>query len=133
MLPPIGIPTVSAAVAWHSPVYVATCQIAGPIEDPHMGTDIGLTTTRRYQLHVRFTNDGDQPVTRVVFGLNDGSMVVDAGDFAPGVTVDHTFDIKPDDADACNVNSATLADGTRWPRARDMRVKVSQSDPTLHP
>ena len=26
-----------------------------------MGTDIGPTSSGRYQLHVRFTNDGNQP------------------------------------------------------------------------
>jgi hypothetical protein len=65
-------------------------------------------------LHVRFTNGGNQPIRRVVFGLSDGSTVVDAGTFAPGVTIDHTFYLSPTHADSCSVASASFADGTQW-------------------
>jgi hypothetical protein len=85
-----------------------------------MGRDIGPTVTGGYELHVRFTNDSNQPITRIVFALNDGSRVTDAGTFAPGVMIDHTFDLVPSDADSCSVDSVTFADGAQWRGVRSV-------------
>jgi hypothetical protein len=79
-----------------------------------LGTDIGTTVTGGYNLHVRFADSGNQPIERVVFALNDGSTVVDAGTFSPRVTIDQTFELMPNNADGCSVGSATFADGTQW-------------------
>jgi len=97
-----------------APVHIASSEIVTPIQTLHMGKEIGPTVAGGYELHVRFTNDGNQPIKRIVFALNDGRTVVDAGNFAPGVTIDHTFDLPPCDADSCRVDSATFADGTQW-------------------
>jgi hypothetical protein len=97
------------------PVHVETFKVAAPIQQLHTGRDIGPTVTAgEDQLHVRFTNDGDQPIKRVVFVLNDGTTVADVGTFAPGATIDHTFDLGPTDADMGSVESVTFADGTQW-------------------
>jgi hypothetical protein len=74
-----------------------------------LGTDIGTTVTGGYNLHVRFADSGNQPIERVVFALNDGSTVVDAGTFSPRVTIDQTFELMPNNADGCSVGSATFA------------------------
>jgi hypothetical protein len=79
-----------------------------------LGTDIGTTVTGGYDLHVRFTDGGNQPIKRIVFALSDGTAVVDAGTFSPRVMIDHTFDLMLNNADACSVGSATFADGTQW-------------------
>jgi hypothetical protein len=114
VFPAFGIPTLVAALAVQSPVHVATCEISAPTQELNLG-DVGPAVfTGGYELHVRFTNGGNQPITRIVFALNDGSTVVDAGTFTPGVTIKHTFDLTPTDADSCSVASATFADGTRW-------------------
>lgn len=67
-----------------------------------------------YQLRIQFSNDGDQPITRLVIALNDGRTVVDVGTFTPGIMIDHTFDIAPGEADSCSIASARFADGTEW-------------------
>src|SRR5713226_5036195 len=97
-----------------APVHIASSEIVTPIQTLHMGKEIGPTVAGGYELHVRFTNDGNQPITRIVFALNDGSTVVDAGTFAPGVTIDQTLDLARSDADSCTIESATFADGTQW-------------------
>jgi hypothetical protein len=110
-----GIPTLVAALAMQPPVQVETFKVAAPIQQLHPGRDIGPTVTGDGdQLHVRFKNDGDEPIKRIVFELNDGTMVADVGTFAPGVTIDHTFDLGATDADMGSVESVTFADGTHW-------------------
>jgi hypothetical protein len=48
-----------------------------------MGTDIGTTETGGYDLHVRFADNGNKRIKRVVFTLNDGSTVVDTARSRP--------------------------------------------------
>jgi hypothetical protein len=96
------------------PVHVAACDFSSPIAALNIGTGAIQMSESPYQLHIRFSNGGDQPITRLVVALNDGSTVVDAGTFAPGVMIDHTFDIAPGEADSCSIASATFADGTEW-------------------
>jgi hypothetical protein len=124
-----GIPTLVAALAMQSaPLHVSTEKVTAPVQELNMGSEIGTTVTGRYQLHVRFTNDGNQPIKRIVFAFDDGSRVVDAGTFAPGVTIDHTLDRTPSDADSCNVESATFADGTQWRAGRPQAQAVDSAD-----
>ena len=115
----VGIPALVAALALEAPpIHVATTTITAPVQQLNVGSEIGLTVTGRYQLHVRFTNESNQPIKRVVFALNDGTRIVDVGTFSQGVMVDHTFDRVPDDADSCTLVSATFADGTQWRAGR---------------
>jgi hypothetical protein len=79
-----------------------------------MGRDIGPTVTGGAELHVRFTNDGDQSIKRIVFALNDGRTVADTGTFAPGATIEQTLDLASSDAQSGRVDSVTFADGTQW-------------------
>jgi hypothetical protein len=110
---PLAIPVLVAALAM-PPVHVATCDISTPTPALNIGTDGVPMAGGGNELHVRFSNDGNQPITRIVFALNGGGTVVDAGTFAPGVTIDHRFDVIPSEADSCSVESATFADGTEW-------------------
>jgi hypothetical protein len=111
------------------PVHVATSTITAPVQQSNIGSEIGPTVTGRYRLHVRFTNDGNQPIKRIVFVLNDGTRTVDAGTFAPGVTIDHTFARIPSDADSCTLESATFADGTQWRAGSPSDADVPASVP----
>jgi hypothetical protein len=117
MLPLLGIPALVAALTVTQPVQLATCEISTPVANPHMGRDIGTTYDGNYSMRVRFTNTGAQPLTRIVFALNDGRTITDTGTFAPGVTIVHTFDLNPTAANACTVASATYADGMQWAAA----------------
>jgi hypothetical protein len=131
MLPLLGIPALVAALTVTEPVQLATCAISTPVLNPHMGRDIGTTYDGNYSVHVRFTNTGAEPLTRVVLALNDGRTITDKGTFAPGVTIDQTFDLDPTAADACTVASATYADGTQWAPAP---ADASAADETsFHP
>lgn len=114
MSPVLGIPFLFVALSANPPVHVIKCVVSRPTMNVHMGTDIGTTESGNYDLHVRFVDRDDEPLTRVVFALNDGARVVDAGKFSPGVVIDHTFRLDPNTASSCNVSSATFADGTRW-------------------
>jgi hypothetical protein len=114
MLPIFGIPALVTALATQQPVHLASCELSAPVRDLHMGTDIGTTIDGGYTLHVRFSDSAAEPLTRVVFELSDGSRIVDAGRFAPGVTIDHLFNLPPNTATSCSVGSATFADGTQW-------------------
>lgn len=111
---PLAVSVLFAALAIHAPVDVATCEVLSPTPALNIGDDGVPSAQSGNQLHVRFSNRGDQPITRIVFDLDDGSRVVDAGTFAPGVTIDHTFDIGPGDANACTVDSVAFADRTEW-------------------
>lgn len=107
-------PTDTAAFALHSPVRVAACEVSAPPADLNIGTDGAPAAPGGSALRVRFSNEGTQPIKRVVFALNDGSTIVDAGTFTPGVTIDHEFNIAGDEANSCSVASVTYADGTQW-------------------
>ena len=136
MLLAFGIPTLVAALSMQPPVDVETLSIAAPMQALHLGRDIGPTVTGDDELHVRFTNDGDQPIKRIVFVLKNGRRVADAGTFAPGVTIDQTLDIgrdtaesdsddsvtlaDGDTAESGSVNSVTFADGTQWRAPMDV-------------
>jgi hypothetical protein len=112
MLPVWGTALVVALTA-PSPVHVTRCDLWAP------QTSINLNgipeSVGSYDLHVRFVNEGNQPIRRVVFVLPDGRHVVDAGKFAPGVMIDQQLPTGPeDDGASCNVASVTFNDGTEW-------------------
>jgi hypothetical protein len=106
--------TVTAALSLRSPVLVAGCEVFTTPADLFIGSDGIPAETEVTMLHVRFSNEGTHLIKRVVFALNDGSTIVDAGTFTPRVTIDHTFDIAEDEASSCSVASVTYADGTQW-------------------
>jgi hypothetical protein len=64
-------------------------------------------------LHVHFTDLAATPITKIVFRLGDGTSVVDVGNFSPGVTIDHSFQLDESLATACAAQSILLADGTQ--------------------
>jgi hypothetical protein len=107
-------PADTAAFSMQSPVHIAACEVFGAPADLNIGNDGVPSAPAVSQLHVRFSNAGNQPIKRVVFTLNDGSHVVDAGTFTSGVTIDHDFDIAGDEASSCSVSSVTYADGSQW-------------------
>ena len=114
MVAAIGVPVLVAALSMQPPVHVAACEISDPSPAFNIGSDGAATQTSEPTLHLRFSNEGTAPIKRIVFTLNDGTKVIDAGTFAPGVTIDHSFDIMQPDADSCSVTSATFADGEMW-------------------
>ncbi len=68
---------------------------------------------------IAFTNTSASPATDVVFALESNGVVIgeveDAGSFANGVTVSHTFfDDELSDSQQVAVEKATFADGTVW-------------------
>jgi hypothetical protein len=113
MLPVSGIPVHSSAVATQSPVHVGACYIFHPIAALNLGAGATMGVSP-HLLHIQFSNDSSQPITRIVIALNDGRTVVDAGKFAPGVEISHAIDLGPGDADSCSIASATFANGSEW-------------------
>jgi hypothetical protein len=103
-----------AALAMRAPVDITTCEVLSPTPALNIGDDGVPSEQSGNELHIRFSNRGAQPITRIVFDLGDGSRVADVGTFAPGVTIDHTFEIGPGDANACAVDSVAFADHTDW-------------------
>jgi hypothetical protein len=94
------------------PVNVASCQIETPIIVPQ-GNDGDSETIGGYSVRVRFSDAAAQPISKVVFRLNDGNTVSDVGTFSPGVSIDHKLALNDQNATACTADSAVLADGTR--------------------
>jgi hypothetical protein len=101
-----------AALYSHAPVKVDACTVWTP--QTSVDQDGIPQTSGRYTLHVRFVDDADQPIRRIEFALSDGTRVVDAGKFSPGVTIDQMLAMRPDDGKACSVAAVTFADGTHW-------------------
>jgi hypothetical protein len=94
------------------PVKLATCDVSTPVTMQE--NDGGPTTYGGYALHVRFSNASQQPVSRVTFTLNDGTMVSDVGTFSPGITINHALGLKSTGAASCSVTAVTFSDGTTW-------------------
>jgi hypothetical protein len=114
MLPVFGSAALVAALTAEPPVKLTACEVSTPVKHLHMGRDIGTTYSGNYALHVRFSDVGRQPVTRVVFALSDGSKVAVRGTFSPGVSIRKTLELAPTNDDSCAVASVTFANGTRW-------------------
>lgn len=102
----------AAAISTDLPIHVDACNISPPVATPQTGDQVGFDTIGGYQLHVRFTDLATESITKVVFALNDGTLVSDTGTFSPGVVIDHTLRLDTTSATACAVTSVLLADGT---------------------
>ena len=68
---------------------------------------------------IEFTNSNASPATDIVFALESDGVVIghvhDAGTFASGVKVSHTFfDDELSESQQVAVEKATFADGTVW-------------------
>ena len=68
---------------------------------------------------IEFTNNSASPATNVVFALESDGVVIgeveDAGTFASGVKISHTFfDDELSENQQVAVEKATFADGTVW-------------------
>jgi hypothetical protein len=95
------------------PVTVASCQISDPVRVPSDAGLGGFETIGAPQLHVRFSDTASEPISRIVFRLNDGTTVSDVGNFSPGVSIDHTLPLKDSNATSCAVDAVLLTDGTQ--------------------
>jgi hypothetical protein len=95
------------------PVNLVSCRIVEPVLVPFDGGKGGFQKVGAHALHVRFTNIALEPITKVVFRLNDGSTVSDVGTFLRGVSIDHTLTLRDKKATSCAVDSVVLADGTQ--------------------
>jgi hypothetical protein len=70
-------------------------------------------------IKIDFTNNGNSPATHVVFAIESDGVVLntidDAGSFAKGATISHTFnDDELSSEQQVAVEQATFADGTVW-------------------
>jgi hypothetical protein len=119
MLPLLGSSMFVVALPVRPPVRISRCEISHSTQELNVAADIGVTTVSVNELRVRFTDVSDQPVTRIVFALDDGETILDVGTFAPATSVDHTFALDPNGAESCNVESVTFRDGTQWSASRD--------------
>jgi hypothetical protein len=95
-----------------APINVASCRILRPVRVSE-ANDSWIDTIRRYALHVRFSDIASEPISKVIFRLDDGTTVGDVGTFSPGVSIDHILPLKDMNAKSCAVDSVPLADGTQ--------------------
>jgi hypothetical protein len=94
------------------PVKVATCEVSTPVTAQE--NDGSPITFGGFALHVRFSNASEQPISRVIFTLNDGTRVSDVGIFSPGITINHALGLKSTSAASCSVTAVDFSDGTTW-------------------
>ncbi len=106
-----------AASAAPNPIAVHQCFVTVP---KHM-------SSRASGTQIVYVNQGHQPATKVVFavGYRNSSQnylrrVADVGNFAPGATVDHHFDLYNDvtfggkTTTTCSAISVTFANAHVW-------------------
>jgi hypothetical protein len=93
------------------PVRLATCQV---LTSTTLQSDSGPTTVGIYSLHVRFADTTPEPISRVIFTLDDGSQVSDVGTFSPGVAINHDLDLSSTQATSCAISMVQFVDGTTW-------------------
>jgi hypothetical protein len=93
------------------PIRLATCEVSTPNT---FQNDNGPTTVGEYTLHVRFSDATSEPISRVLFTLNDGSQVSDVGTFSPGVTINHVLGLSSTDATSCTATIVRFANGAIW-------------------
>jgi hypothetical protein len=96
------------------PIHIDAAQLFGQnLEDEDSDGSVPSS------VKIDFTNTYASPATKIVFALeSDGVMighVTDAGSFAEGVKVSHTYaDDEISDAQQVAVERVTFADGTVW-------------------
>jgi hypothetical protein len=95
-----------------APIDLASCETSKPITVSSNGD--GSTTAGASALHVRFSDAGAEPISRVTFTLDDGATVNDVGTFSPGITIDHNLRLAGTAVTSCVVSAVTFADGTTW-------------------
>jgi hypothetical protein len=105
-----------SASAAPNPIAVQQCFITVP---KHM-------SSRASGTQIKYVNQGRQPATKIVFAVSYRNSsqsylrrVADVGNFAPGATVDHHFDLYNDvtfggKAAQCTAISVTFANGHVW-------------------
>ena len=89
----------------------ARCDIVTPTV---VQNDNGPSTVGVYALRVRFSDATTEPISRVTFTLDDGTKVIDAGTFSPGIAIDHALDLNGTNATSCTVTAVQFADGATW-------------------
>jgi hypothetical protein len=109
----------SAAPVQPSPIRLDSVQIAptyGTFQDFFPGL-----------VAVSFTNEATVPVTSIVFDVENGGKVIhrikDAGTFANGQTIKHTFNYPDNQTNydpQLAVESVTFADGSTWTNTDEM-------------
>ena len=96
------------------PIHVDAAQLYGQnIEDEDSDGSVPNS------VKIQFTNTNASPATDIVFALESNGVVIgrveDAGSFADGVKISHTFfDDELSDSQQVAVEKATFADGTVW-------------------
>jgi hypothetical protein len=93
------------------PVGLTTCEVLTPTI---IQSDNGSNTVGSYALHVRFTDATSEPISRVIFTLDNGSQVSDVGRFSPGVAINHALNLSATDATSCAVTMVRFEDGSIW-------------------
>jgi hypothetical protein len=94
------------------PVALSKCEVFTPVVQQQ--GDGSASTTGGFTLHVRFSDAAQQTISRVIFTLNDGTQISDAGTFSPGVTINHTMRLESTDAASCAVTAVEFKDGSMW-------------------
>jgi hypothetical protein len=94
------------------PVALAKCEVLTPFTQQQ--GDGSATTTGSFALHVRFSDAAQQTISRVVFTLDDGTNINDAGTFSPGITISHTLGLESTAATSCSVTAVEFKDGSMW-------------------
>jgi hypothetical protein len=94
------------------PINLVSCQVSEPSLVPFDGAIGGLEKVGGSALLVRFSDTASEPISKVVFRLNDGTTVSDVGTFSPGVSINHTLPLRDGNATSCVIDSVVLADGT---------------------
>ena len=114
MLVPWIFTSLITGMTAYLPVQVASCEISTPAFVPQSGDQAGWDQIGNYVLHVRFLNRNAEAVSRVVFQLDNGTTITDAGSFSQNVLIDHRLPLDKTDATGCSLYSVQLADGNTF-------------------
>ncbi|MGC2406235.1 MAG: hypothetical protein WA431_07490 [Candidatus Cybelea sp.] len=95
------------------PIELASCEVSQPVA-VWSNNDESTSVSGASALHARFSNIATEPVSRVIFTLDDGATVDDVGTFGPGVAINHNLRLASTAATSCVVSAVTFADGTTW-------------------
>jgi hypothetical protein len=100
-------------LASSAPIQLASCEVSKPVA-VWSNNDDPITVGGASAVHVRFSDVATEPISRVIFTLDDGATVNDVGTFGPGVAINHTLRLASTTATSCVVSAVTFADGTTW-------------------
>ena len=96
-----------------APIQLASCEVSKPVA-VWSNNDDPITVGGASAVHVRFSDVATEPISRVIFTLDDGATVNDVGTFGPGVAINHNLRLASTTATSCVVSAVTFADGTTW-------------------